>query len=319
MKLGYACINMGFSSLPKTKRITTNRSMIKRTFLDRGVPYASELALQNCRDLIKILKWNYDNDIGFFRMSSNLFPWASEYALEDLPDFDEICNHLKNAGDYATKINQRLTSHPGPFNKLCAKDDRIVDNTVKELEHHSRIFDLMGFEPSYYNKINIHIGAAYDNKRETAYRFCKNYDKLSNNLKSRLTVENDDKPSLFTTEELYKYMWLDIGCPIVFDYHHHSLHNGGLDESEALAYAMETWSDVTPVCHLSESRRKEQNIECMQQAHSDYVYTPIQTYGYNFDLMIEAKAKELALLQYRKILNDSFLLTSQPRIDKIAV
>ena len=57
----------------------------------------------------------------------------------------------------------------------------------------------------------------------------------------------------------------------------------------------------------------------MPQAHSDYVYTPIQTYGYNFDLMIEAKAKELALLQYRKILNDSFLLTSQPRIDKIAV
>ena len=303
MKLGYACINMELSNVPKSKRITTNRSMIKRTFLAKGIPYASELALQNCMDLLKILKWNEENNIKFFRMSSNLFPWASEYNLEQLPDYENICYALMEAGDYAINVGQRLSFHPGPFNKLCAKDDRIVNNTIKELEHHSEIFDIMGFKPSYYNKINIHIGAAYDDKRETAYRFCKNYDKLSNNLKNRLTVENDDKPSLFTTEELYKFMWLDISCPIVFDYHHHSLHNGGLSEGEALDYAMETWSGITPVCHLSESRRKEQNSECFPQAHSDYVYTPINTHGHNFDLMIEAKAKELALLKYRAILN----------------
>jgi len=305
MKLGYACINMGFSNVPKSKRITTNRSMIKRTFQARGIPYASELALKNCTDLLKILQWNEDNDIKFFRMSSNIFPWASEYHLEQLPDYEDICYALMAAGDFASRVGQRLSFHPGPFNKLCAKDDRIVSNTIKELEHHSEIFDIMGFKPSYYNKINIHIGAAYDNKRETAYRFCKNYDKLSNNLKSRLTVENDDKPSLFTTEELYKYMWLDVGCPIVFDFHHHNLHTGGLREDEALDYAMETWTDVTPVCHLSESRRQEQQIDCLPQAHSDYVYTPIKTYGHHFDLMIEAKAKELALLKYRDILKTS--------------
>ena len=305
MKLGYACINMGFSNVPKSKRITTNRSMIKRTFQARGIPYASELALKNCTDLLKILHWNEDNNIKFFRMSSNIFPWASEYQLEQLPDYEDICYALMEAGDFASSVGQRLSFHPGPFNKLCAKDDRIVANTIKELEHHSEIFDIMGFKPSYYNKINIHIGAAYDNKRETAYRFCKNYDKLSNNLKSRLTVENDDKPSLFTTEELYKYMWLDIQCPIVFDFHHHNLHDGGLRQDEALDYAMETWSDVTPVCHLSESRREEQGIDCLPQAHSDYVYTPIKTYGHDFDLMIEAKAKELALLKYRDIIQTS--------------
>jgi len=305
MRLGYACINMGFSNRPKSKRITTNRSMIKRTFMQKGISYASELALQNCTDLIKILKWNEENNIKFFRMSSNLFPWASEYDLEQLPDYENICYALMEAGDFATNVGQRITSHPGPFNKLCAKDDRIVNNTIKELEHHSEIFDIMGFKPSYHNKINIHIGAAYDNKRETAYRFCKNYDKLSNNLKSRLTVENDDKPSLFTTEELYKYMWLDIECPIVFDFHHHNLHDGGLRQDEALDYAMETWSDVTPVCHLSESRREEQGIDCLPQAHSDYVYTPINTYGHDFDVMIEAKAKELALLKYREIIQTS--------------
>lgn len=302
MNLGYACINSGLSNVPKSKRITTNRSMIKRTFQARGLPYASELALANSQDLLKILKWNEQNNIKFFRMSSGIFPWASEYKLDALPDYEQICYALMEAGDYANKVGQRLSFHPGPFNKLAAKEDRIVNNTIKDLENHSEIFDIMGFAPSYYNKINIHVGAAYDDKQETAYRFCKNFDKLSDNLKKRLTVENDDKPSLFTTKDLYCHVYRFIDMPIVFDYHHHRIHNEGMDEAEALGFAMETWGDITPVCHLSESRRLEQNIDCMVQAHSDYVYTPIETYGHQFDLMIEAKAKELAVLKYRKIL-----------------
>lgn len=296
---------MGFSNVPKSKRITTNRSMIKRTFQAKGIPYASELALQNSKDLLKILKWNEENNIKFYRMSSNIFPWASEYKLEQLPDYEEICYSLMEAGDFANQVGQRLSFHPGPFNKLAAKDDRIVNNTIKDLEHHSEIFDIMGFVPSYYNKINIHVGAAYDDKQETAYRFCKNFDKLSDNLKKRLTVENDDKLSLFTTKDLYCHVYRFIDMPIVFDYHHHRIHNEGMDEGEALGFAMETWGNVTPVCHLSESRRQEQNIECLIQAHSDYVYEPINTYGHQFDLMIEAKAKELALLRYRNILQTS--------------
>ena len=302
MEIGYACINMHLSEQPKSKKITTNRSMIRRTFLDKGLPYASELALKNCEDLLKILQWNEENNIRFYRMSSNMFPWASEYELEQLPDYENICYALMKAADYANEFKHRLTFHPGPFNKLAAKEERIVKNTIKDLEHHSEIFDIMGFEPSYYNKINIHIGAAYDDKRETAYRFCKNFDRLSNNLKKRLTVENDDKGSLFTTEELYKYMFLDIGSPIVFDYHHHALHSGSLRVDEAIDYAMETWDKVTPVCHLSESRREEQQNDCLPQAHSDYVYKPINTCGHNFDLMIEAKQKEKAVLRYKKIL-----------------
>ena len=301
--LGYACINMGLSSRPKSQRITTNRSMIRRTFDAKGLPWASELALQNCKDLMKIVEWNEDHNIKFYRMSSNIFPWNSEYELEQLPDFEEISNCLARVGNFVTKFSQRLTFHPGPFNKLGAKCDRIVKNTIKDLENHSRIFDLMGFEPSYYNKINIHIGAAYEDKEATAYRFCRNWDRLSDNLKKRLTIENDDKESLFTTSELYRHMFMDIGSPIVFDYHHHRLHNEGVPESEALALAMETWGDTLPVCHLSESRREEQNIDCKPQAHSDYVYSPVNTYGFEFDLMLEAKAKELALLRYRDILN----------------
>ena len=88
--LGYACINMGFSSLPKSQRITTNRSMIKRTFTERGIEYASELALQNLRDLRTILEWNLENDIYFYRLSSDIIPWASEYNLTDTVSYTHL-------------------------------------------------------------------------------------------------------------------------------------------------------------------------------------------------------------------------------------
>ena len=120
MKLGYACINMQLSSGSKKSRITTNRTMIRRTFDQKGLPYVSEIVLSNVKDLNKILKWNFDNDIYFYRMSSSSFPWASEYELDSLPDYEEICHHLKTAGDFAKENDIRMTYHPGPFNKLCS-------------------------------------------------------------------------------------------------------------------------------------------------------------------------------------------------------
>ena len=95
---GYACINMGFSNRPKKQRITTNRTMIKRTFLEKGIGYASELALQNVRDLNTILEWNLENNIYFYRLSSDMIPWASEYEMEELPDYGAILAACKRAG-----------------------------------------------------------------------------------------------------------------------------------------------------------------------------------------------------------------------------
>ena len=87
MNFGYACINMSLSGLPKSKRITTNRNMIKRTFKQKGITYASELGLLNCQDLYRILEWNLANGFSFYRLSSDILPWSSEYRLEDLPDY----------------------------------------------------------------------------------------------------------------------------------------------------------------------------------------------------------------------------------------
>lgn len=299
--MGYACINTNLSNRSKKDRITTNRTMIKRTFEQKGIEYASELAVQNCADLLPILQWNEKNGIRFFRLSSEFFPWASEYDLKDLPHYDQIKKSLAQAGTYAKKHNHRLTCHPGHFNKLASPKPKVVENTIRDLEIHGELFDLLGLSRTPYNKINIHVGATYGDKESACVTFNSNFKKLSDAVRSRLTVENDDKASLYSTKDLHELIWKKIGTPIVFDYHHHKFCTGGQSEEEALKLAASTWGKYKPVVHYSESRAKEQNDSKIKpQAHSDYIQEKILTYGVDVDIMVEAKAKEQALLEWSK-------------------
>ena len=306
--MGYACINMqlndpkNYGSNPKAPRVTTNRTMIKRTFKDKGIEYASQLALQNSMDLDTIVRWNKANGFDFFRISSDIFPWASEYSLTNLPDYDKIEEILFNTGVFVEENDMRITSHPGPFNKLTSPREQVVLNTIKDLETHGELFDLLCLKRSPYAKINIHVGAHYNDRRMALDNFCKNFERLSDSVRSRLTVENDDKASLYSTKELYDEVFTRIGTPIVHDFHHHGFCTGGLSQKDALALAAATWGDVIPVTHYSESRRDEQNDEKIKpQAHSDFIYDKIDTYGITVDVMVEAKMKELAVLRYMEI------------------
>ena len=303
---GYACINKTFSERPKKQRITTNRTMIKRTFMEKGIAYASELALQNVRDLYKILQWNFLNDIYFYRLSSDIVPWASEYEMEELPDYGLILAACKKAGNFAREHNMRLTSHPGPFNKLASPKERVFQLTATDLKVHADLFDMIGLPRTPYAKLNIHVGAAYGDKPFALDNFCRNFERLPESVRSRLTVENDDKASLYCTEELYESVYKRIGIPIVFDYHHHALHPGTQTEQEALEMALSTWPQtIIPVVHYAESRSVEySNPKIKPQAHSDYIVNAFDDYGHCIDVMIEAKHKELALLRYRDIIKE---------------
>jgi UV DNA damage endonuclease len=287
MNFGYACINLNLHD----QGITTNRGMIRRTFLEKGIAYASELALQNVQALLQITEWNKTNGINVFRVTSDLFPWASEYKLEDLPHFTEIRSYLEAVGRHGI----RISAHPGPFNKLAGSGATLA-NTIKDLEIHSQVFDLMGLPATHWHKINIHVGGAYGDKGETLKRFAENFKLLSANLRGRLTVENDDKPGLYTVADLVP-LHESIGIPIVFDYFHHKLHPGTQTEEEAFHTAFNTW-DVKPVFHYSSSRRTYEDPTCKKESHSDWVYEEINTYGREVDIVLETKMKERSLLQY---------------------
>jgi UV DNA damage endonuclease len=290
MNLGYACINMSMG-----KKVTTNRAMVKRTFQTKGLDYVSELALANAKDIIKILEWNRMNGIKFFRLSSALIPWGDHIDITQLKDYKEIKSELKKAGDFAKFHNMRITSHPGPFVVLTSPKEEVVTNAIADLELHAKVFDMMGLSKTPYNKINIHCNGVYGDKKSAMDRFCKNFKRLSKSVRSRLTVENDDKATMYSVLDLM-YIHQKIGIPIVFDYHHHKFCTGGLTEEEAMKLAASTWPDgITPVVHYSEP--KEGN---KPQAHADYIKEIPDTYEVDVDIMVEAKAKELAILPFIK-------------------
>ena len=294
-KIGYACLCLSLG-----KSITANRNMVKRTFFTKGVSYASELALKNLQDLEKILHWNESMGIKLYRMSSNMFPWASEYKMTDLPDIDKILEVCARIGKFAKDNDQRLSFHPGPFTVIASTTPKVVENAIVDLEIHATIMDMMGLDKSPYNKINIHVNTTADGKLESMIRFCNSFKRLSESVRTRLVVENDDKPKQYTVEDLM-FIHRQIGIPITFDYFHHSLNPGDQTEEEALILASTTWpGGITQATHYSESKRThENNPKENARSHSDYVNSLPNTYGLDIDVVLEAKAKDLALLKIR--------------------
>ena len=94
-----------------------------------------------------------------------------------------------------------------------------------------------------------------------------------------------------------------IGIPIVFDYFHHALHPGNLTEKDAFLKAHSTW-EVKPIFHYSSARRLHEDPTAKKETHADYIYEKFETYGKDVDIILEAKAKELALIRYKEQFGD---------------
>jgi UV DNA damage endonuclease len=296
-RYGYCCINL---SLAKDK-ISTNRGMVKRTFEERGIAYASELALKNVTDLSKILEWNDDNNIRMFRLSSDIFPWCSEYEISDLPDYKAISDILKSCGDFAKITDQRITFHPSPYGVLASLNPSVVTKAIKELNQHGEIFDLMGLDRSLFYPINIHVNTTQPSKEEAAGRFCLNFQRLSDSVKKRLVVEVDDKKSQYTAVDLFHLIHKNIGIPITFDYLHNRCNPSILNEEEALALCLSTWpKEIPAITHYSDSKKLYEDESSKELAHTDWIWGNVETYGLNFSIEFEVKMKDLALLKFLK-------------------
>ena len=293
---GYCCINM---SLQEQKGITICRGMIKRTFEQKGIQYASELALQNVRYLIEIIKWNNQQGIKLYRMSSDMIPWMSEYELKDLPDYTKISNLLKGAGKIAMDAGQRLTFHPGHFCVIASQNPDVVVRSIKELNQHGEIMDLIGLPRTPYAAINIHVNTTAISKEDSLNRFIKAFDTLDPSVKERMTVENDDKKAQYSISDLVYGLSAHTGIPIVFDYHHHWCYDDPMPEKDALYLAASTWPEgIRQLVHYSSCKKIHEDSSVVNRAHADYIYEEIHTYGLSIDIDLEAKAKEKALINY---------------------
>jgi UV DNA damage endonuclease len=284
--------------LKKKDQITVNRGMVRRTFDAKGLPYVSELVIENLKDTLKVLDYNLSVGIYIYRLSSDSFPWMSEYEFSDLPNFNVIKNLMTQIGEKIKSNAIRTSYHPGPFNVLASENDSVVEKTIKELNKHAELMDLMGLDQTTFYPINIHINTTKPTCEEAAQRFVDRFSLLSDSCKKRLTLENDDSPNQYSVKMLYDMVHTKIGIPIVFDQHHFNYGPQDQTMEEALRLAHSTWT-TRAMTHMSSPKTLE-DASGKQIAHADYIYEEIKTFGLDFDTEIEAKAKDLAVIRYRK-------------------
>ncbi len=278
--------------------VRCNRDMRRATWESDGLPYASELTRQNFADLLTVLRWNRDNDVRFYRCTSTLVPWNSQFDLEALPDYDEIRRLAEACGALVDDAGMRLTFHPDYWCKLASESPATVDRSVEAVEYHADWLDLMGLDRSPRYAINVHIGATYGDKTATAERFRDAVRSLSPGARRRLTVENDDKPGLWSVAELAASVSDPVGVPVTFDYLHHYFTDRGDTYREGFETAAATWGDVRPIAHYSEPKRLR-DPEARPQAHADRVADLPAWLRERADVMVEAGAKERALAEIR--------------------
>ncbi len=240
------------------------------------------------------LEFNKEYSINFFRISSDLVPFAShpictfDWKNTFLKEFEAVGNLIK-------KYRMRVSMHPDQFVVLNSKSESVVENAIRELEYHADVLDLMNLDETH--KIQIHVGGIFGDKTQSITRFIETYNRLPDSIKSRLVIENDDR--LYSLKDCLEINE-KTGIPILFDiFHHQCLHNGeSLDE--AFKTAASTWKkeDGAPMMDSSsqdEGARVGKHVESINL--EDFKkYVPYMQ-KYNFDVILEIKDKEISTLK----------------------
>ncbi|KAI1272193.1 UV-endonuclease UvdE [Xylaria sp. FL0933] len=267
-----------------------------------GQKYVQALGLANARDIVKMLRWNDKYGIKFMRLSSEMFPFASheEYGYKLAPFASGV---LAEAGRVAAELGHRLTTHPGQFTQLGSPRNEVVRNAVRDLEYHNEMLSLLRL-PEQQNRdavMIIHMGGVFGDKAATLDRFRDKYSKLSDEVKARLVLENDDVS--WTVHDLLP-VCEELNIPFVLDFHHHnimfdagSIREGTKDIMELYPRIKATWDrkGITQKMHYSEPC-PEAVTPRQRRKHRPRVLT-LPPCPNDMDLMIEAKDKEQAVFE----------------------
>ncbi|KPK26905.1 MAG: UV damage repair endonuclease UvdE [Desulfobacterales bacterium SG8_35_2] len=297
IRLGLCCI---FRKEPIRFRATTAKYLLQFSRKEQ-LQKLSGLCLHNSLNLLAALRFLQENGIGAFRILSPFFPRFTHpdvgYRLEDLPDSAMILRNLKQVNKFRAQHDIRLSFHPDQFIVLSSPQKKVVENAIRELEYQAMLAEHVGAEV-----INIHGGGAYHDKKTALQRFRENFYRLSSAVQKRLSLENDDRT--YTVEDLAP-LCEELKIPLVYDVHHHRCKPDGLTVDEATAISRKCWARVgrEPYFHISSPLHGWQGNN--PKPHADYIDPedfPDCWKGLNVTVDVEAKAKELAVLELKKSL-----------------
>ncbi|MFX1521020.1 MAG: UV DNA damage repair endonuclease UvsE [Promethearchaeota archaeon] len=291
MKIGYPCINRSINCQGNS------------TF--QLATYSEERLIKTVKNnldcLAKILRYNVANELLFFRITSDLVPFASHPVCE----FDWISYfepQFKEIGSYIRENAVRASMHPDQFVLINSLKEDVVQRSIDELDYHCKVFDAMGLDETA--KIQFHVGGVYGDKPKAIDRFVENYDSLDKSIKKRLVIENDERS--YNLKDCF-LIHQRTNIPVVFDTFHHECNNNGESIKEAIIQTQTTWQekDGLLIVHYSIQREdKRKGTHAITIDLSAFKKFIIETQGLDFDIMLEIKDKENSALKAFKLLRE---------------
>jgi len=301
LQLSLCCISSILQAEGYKFRTMTYKSFSSKS-RDESLEKLSDIIRNNFFVTEKIIRHCAANNISGYRISSDLCPVIKHpdvmLSLEELPNYNLIEKEINNVSLAIKETSIRVSAHPSEYITLTSEDDIKIKHSLVDLEFHGEIFDRLGLSRTHYNPLNIHVRKEGD-PEELCNIFMKNFERLSDGIKSRLVLENNDTGNTWDVATLKKYFYKDNNIPITFDNLHHKMLNKGVSEFDAFLDAYETWGDIIPVFHYSEGKDNG-------RAHKDMAEYLPENFGKNVLFDVELKSKDIAILDIlRRFRNDN--------------
>ena len=301
LQLSLCCISSILQAEGYKFRTMTYKSFSSKS-RDESLEKLSDIIRNNFFVTEKIIRHCAANNISGYRISSDLCPVIKHpdimLSLEELPNYNLIEKEINNVSLAIKETSIRVSAHPSEYITLTSEDDVKIKHSLVDLEFHGEIFDRLGLSRTHYNPLNIHVRKEGD-PEELCNIFMKNFERLSDGIKSRLVLENNDTGNTWDVATLKKYFYKDNNIPITFDNLHHKMLNKGVSEFDAFLDAYETWGDIIPVFHYSEGKDNG-------RAHKDMAEYLPENFGKNVLFDVELKSKDIAILDIlRRFRNDN--------------
>lgn len=299
MAYGICCIVLALEEQDPPKKFQKmTYAQFKKLKRNEAIEKLSKRILNNIDVTYEAIKFCHRNNF-CYRMSSDLFPLITyeetNLTLEELPDYNKIEILFNEIKSFISLNKVRISCHPSEFNVLASKNEQAVSKTIKELNFYSKFMDKIGCEASGNCPMNLHINNKDGSYQEIIYRFMISFEKLDENCRKRLTIENDDKLNCWCVEELIEHFYKKTNIPICFDYLHHKCHPGKLSEEKAFILCKETWGNTKPLFHYSESKDEDN-----PRSHANLPRFSFNTYGFDIDVDFEFKMKDKAVAYFIK-------------------
>ena len=301
VRIGYVAISNVLGKKVTSSSTITFSNYNKIQNLEKKLEKLKVVSLSNLKALEEILKYNIENNIHFYRITSALIPLVTHPEVGDWGHRKIFKKDFEYIGKIIKDSKMRVDTHPDEFNVINSINPKVVENTENNLIRQVEWFEDMNLNEKE-GKMVIHIGGATGGKKEALKRFINNFNKLPKKITSRLIIENDDKT--YTAKEVLDLCKI-IKAPMVLDVHHHNCNNDNENLEDMMEDILSTWNyeDLPPKLHFSSPKENEKD-----RRHSDFIDANefvnflefAKRLNRDFDIMLECKEKDVALFKLVK-------------------